>query len=477
MFPENYNTLIIIFFFVVCLNGCEFEDKTPDLRGLYNDLAKNEDPDRNPVIVIPGVLGSRLSEVETGSVVWGALGIGLSNPKTAEEVRLISLPIEEGKSFLDLKDNVTAIGALDKIKLNFGSLSIEVNTYFNILYTLGVGGYRDDELGESGAIDYGDDHYTCFQFAYDWRRDLVEVAKQLHEYILEKRSYVQHEIEQRHGIKNKDVKFDIVAHSMGGLAIRYYLRYGPADLPEDGTLPELTWAGKEFIDNVILIGTPNAGSIDTFRDLVEGTHLAKGLPKYESAIIGTMPSIYQILPRSRHKVLVDSSKPEEALDIYDPDLWKRMEWGLADPEQDKVLQILLPEEKDRKSRLRIALDHQRKALHRAKAFAAALDVPAKIPDGLSLNLIAGDSIDTNAIVEVDMDNGDIKVNKKAPGDGHVLRSSALLDERIGTDTIGRLKTPIPWTNVQFLFNDHLGLTKDPAFTDNILFMLLEQPRG
>jgi hypothetical protein len=28
----------------------------------------------------------------------------------------------------------------------------------------------------------------------------------------------------------------------------------------------------------------------------------------------------------------------------------------------------------------------------------------------------------------------------------------------------------------FLFSDHLGLTKDPAFTDNVLYLLLEDPR-
>jgi len=27
----------------------------------------------------------------------------------------------------------------------------------------------------------------------------------------------------------------------------------------------------------------------------------------------------------------------------------------------------------------------------------------------------------------------------------------------------------------FFFKDHLGITKDPVFTDNILYLLLEQP--
>ena len=41
---------------------------------------------------------------------------------------------------------------------------------------------------------------------------------------------------------------------------------------------------------------------------------------------------------------------------------------------------------------------------------------------------------------------------------------------------GMLQSPIAWSGVQFLFSDHLGLTEDPAFADNVLFLLLEQPR-
>ena len=35
----------------------------------------------------------------------------------------------------------------------------------------------------------------------------------------------------------------VVAHSMGGLISRYYLRYGDSDLPESGPVPEPTWKG------------------------------------------------------------------------------------------------------------------------------------------------------------------------------------------------------------------------------------------
>jgi pimeloyl-ACP methyl ester carboxylesterase len=464
-----------IIFCLILLPACGSDD-APNLGGLYSDLAKADNPDRNPIIVIPGVLGSKLVDTESGTVAWGEIGRGLENPKKDVEIRRIALPMHEGKTLQELRDSVITESVLESIKITIYGVTVEKNAYGNILASLGVGGFINENYGETKTIDYGDRHYTSFQFAYDWRRDLVEAAKQLHEYILEKRTYVQNEIAKRHGIENKDVKFNIVAHSMGGLVARYYLRYGVADLPDDGSLPPLTWAGSRFVEQVVLIGTPNAGSIDTFRLLIEGSHLAPGLPSFDAAILGTMPALYQLLPRARHGHVVSGIETkQEFMDPYDPVLWEQMGWGLANHELDSTLQVLLPEVKDKETRIKIALNHQRKSLMRAKAFAQALDIPAVTPPGLSINLIAGDAVDTADVIKVNTETGEVENYKTGAGDGKVLRSSALMDERVGSNNKGRLKTPIQWANVLFLFSDHLGLTTDPVFTDNILYMLLEQP--
>jgi hypothetical protein len=73
--------------------------------------------------------------------------------------------------------------------------------------------------------------------------------------------------------------------------------------------------------------------------------------------------------------------------------------------------------------------------------------------------------------------GRLSIVETGPGDGIVLRTSALLDERQENNLTSRLISPIKWIQVLFLFSDHLGLTQNPAFTDNLLYFLMESQRG
>lgn len=458
-------------------SGCKSAVNGPNLGELYNRAASQHDELRNPVIVIPGILGSKLRDSSTGRVVWGAFSGGYADPGTADGARLVALPMLEGAPLRDLRDEVVPDGVLDRVKINVIGLPLELNAYLNILATLGVGGYRDELLGRAGAIDYGPAHFTCFQFDYDWRRDLVENAQRLHAFIEDRRAYIQAELSKRYGGRDRAVKFDIVAHSMGGLLARYYLQYGNADLPADGTLPPVTWMGASNVARVVMVGTPNAGSVKALLQLIEGATITPILPRYSGAVVGTMPSVYQLLPRTRHQTVVDASASARSIDLLDPVVWERFGWGLASPRQNRVLMQLMPDVADSSVRRRIALDHQRKCLARAKQFHAALDVPAPPAPGLELFLFAGDSVPTDAIAHVNTRSGRIEKLTRAPGDGTVLRTSALMDERFGNEWSAGLLSPVRWTQVTFLFNDHLGLTKAPTFSDNVLFLLLESPQA
>jgi len=465
--------IIPVLAFVSCAKA-KFD--SPDLGGIYTQSAMRSHEEGNPVIVIPGILGSKLRDEETGQLVWGAFDGETADPETPEGARLIAIPMREGAPLSQLTDSVHSDGALDKVKVKLFGLPLQLNAYFNILSTLGAGGYLDQSIASNklNEIDYGDDHFTCFQFDYDWRLDNVENARRLKKFIEEKRASILEEYKKR-GIQTEEVKFDIVAHSMGGLLTRYFLLYGDSDLPEDGSPPTVTWEGARYVDNVIIIGTPNAGAVGAIETLVRGRDIGPFLPKYEPAVIGTMPSLYQQLPRTRHGAVVDVKG--NRLDLMDPEVWISLGWGLADPEQDRVLEWLLPGVSDPAERREIALDHLRKSLKRGKEFQEAIDVPAEPPVNLHLYLIAGDAILTGSGVTVDTSTGRLEVTSYSPGDGTVTRASALMDQRVGNYWTPKLVSPIKWSNVMFLFTDHLGLTKSPAFSDNVLYILLEEPRS
>jgi lecithin:cholesterol acyltransferase len=445
----------------------------PDLGGLYNRAAEFDDLTRNPVIVIPGVLGSKLVDRASGRTVWGAFSGEYADPETDEGARLVALPMAEGRPLSELRDQVTPDGVLDSVRIRLLGVPLESQAYVYILKTLGVGGYRDEDLKRGGTVVYRPGHFTCFQFPYDWRRDNAENARRLHAFIAEKRAYVQAELLRRTGVRHDDLKFDVIAHSMGGLLLRYYLEYGDQPLPEDGSLPQVTWAGAANVSRAVLVATPNAGSAEALLNLVQGVRFSWLLPRYDPVVIGTFPSLYQLLPRARHRALL--GEDGRVLDPLDVATWQRFGWGLASPEADAALAVQLPDAAPDERR-RIALDHLAKSLARARQLQAALDRPAQPPAGLTLHLFAGDAEPTAAVLRADA-AGALRVTETAPGDGTVLRTSAIMDERQTGDWQPGVVSPIAWSEVTFLFADHLALTRDPAFTDNILYRLLESPRA
>lgn len=466
---------------LLLLTACRStQNPTPDLGSLYTRIAQAHSYENNPVIVIPGLTGSKLVERESGRVVWGSFAGDYARPQKPEDARLIALPMREGVALRELHDEVVPDGVIDRLKFSVLGIPINLQAYYHILEALGAGGYRDESLALSSEVDWGDEHFTCFQFDYDWRRDNVENAQRLDRFIQEKKAYVRAETKRRFGVDRPDLKFDVVTHSMGGLLLRYYLRYGAADLPEDGSLPEVTWAGAANVERAVLVAPPNSGTLESIVQLVQGKGYGP-FATYSPVLLGTFPSGYQMLPRGRHAMVLLEGEPVE--DLFDPELWARLEWGLASPKADEMISWLLPEEEDPTARKRIALDHQRKSLERAGRFIAALDQPAQQPAALQLYLVAGDSVPTPEVMVIHPPasaggapaGDELTIVESGPGDGKVLRSSALMDERMGGDWTGRLRSPIEWRTVMFLPHRHLDLTKDPVFTDNLLFWLLEQP--
>jgi hypothetical protein len=447
-----------------------------DLALLYNPAAQHHGPDRNPIIVIPGLLGSRLRDPASGRIVWGAFDGNAADPRREDGARLVALP------FTDLMSSpgaaVEADVVLDRVRIRVAGIPIALQAYAEILSTLGAGGYRDESLGLGGEVNYGSDHFTCFQFAYDWRQDNVVNARRLIAFIREKRAFVQGEYARRYGVRDAAVRFDIVAHSMGGLVARYAMLYGGADLPADGSMPPLTWEGAAMMGRVIQIGSPNGGSLDAFRALVNGRDFgAPIVPAYSPAILGTFPSLYQLVPRQRSAPVVLADAPDAPLDLLDPAVWQRMGWGLAAPGLDADLATLLPDVPTPEERRRIALALQARLLRRGRAFSAALEREVVQPRGTELMVVVGDSMPTAERMTADPSDGRIAPLAMGPGDGTVLRDSALLDFRQGRmPRPPGVMSPMDIRRALFLPREHLELTRDATFRNNILYWLLEEPR-
>ena len=185
-----------------------------------------------------------------------------------------------------------------------------------------------------------------------------------------------------------------------------------------------------------------------------------------------MPSTYELLPRARHRVLKDTVLGVD-LDPLDPQVWIDRQWGLLDPDQEKVLAVLLPTVSSPEERSQIAKEHLLKCLRNARYFQEAIDRPSTPPAHLRMILFAGDVVDT--AVQAEAWPGRVKFVDYAAGDNTVARYSALMDERFASrSTKDPFETPIPWDQATFLNKTHLGLTQSRTFADNVLFELLEK---
>ncbi len=468
-------TLLVVALLLV--SGCAANTGKEFLAINYQRAAQIEGPERNPVLVIPGLLGTTLRDTGNDTLIWGGFDGVSVNPRNPAALRALALPLNPGEDGrVNADDGVEPTWVLERARVRLLGLPFNLNVYAGILQTLGVGGYRDESLGTAGVIDYGPGHFTCFQYPYDWRRDIVESARRLHAFIEEKRDYVRREYLTRYGIEDADVKFDIVAHSMGGLVARYFLMYGDQDLPADGSLPVLNWGGAKFVDRVILVGTPNGGSALAFRNLVNGMSLGWLQPHYSPVLLGTYPSTYQLLPRNSARAIVWRDSRAPVGDLYSGALWQQHGWGLAADEADSELATLMPDTRSAEERAAIAAALQTRLLARAQHLHRALDRAATLPEGLAMMLVVGDATPTARLIGASRDGKPAQIIANGDGDGTVLRTSVLNDQRRDEDWRPGIRSPLDYDQVLFLPETHTKLTSNTTFTDNILFWLLEDRR-
>ncbi|HWQ35735.1 MAG TPA: hypothetical protein VNQ79_23025 [Blastocatellia bacterium] len=426
--------------FALCLlltsplfSACLLRNSQPNLPRNFPSRTALNHRGKPPLILIPGVLGSQLVNRRTGEKVWPSLG--------ASDDDSLALPITSD-NFADNTDDLIANEILETAK--FGPLIPEISVYDRLVAALQYyGGYRRGSL-ESPPPD--GDHDTFYVFAYDWRRDNVESARLLARRIAA--------LKQQFG--RPDLRFDIVAHSMGGLVARYYAMYGEQEL---SAAPRPDWSGARHLNRLILMGTPNAGSMDALRTLVLGYSITGTsrprlgfLRQLDRDSVFTTPSAYQLLPRNASARFLNEQLAPLDLDLFNVETWRRYGWSaafqvkLSKGEQKKLKRegadaITQATEKLAASRERFL----RAALARAAAFHRALDAISTLPDSLRLYLFGGDCEDTldAALIVSDQKtgqpltlfqpsralSGDLRSRAWktmfAPGDGRVTRRSLL----------------------------------------------------
>jgi len=476
------------------LVACTQTPEAPDLDRIYARVAEASGPGQHPLITVPGILGSRLVDPQSGAVVWGGgARAGLSaDPETAQDARLIALPIIAlNAPFEAIRDGVRADGILERAKAEVLGIPVVVDVYSGVLSLLAAGGFGSDDLPAATrpagtAPSFAEyrrlaaDRANAFRFAYDWRRDLPSTAKRFHRFVLARKRHVAaiRSLYEGRTVAPSEVRLDLLAHSMGGLLTRYYLMHGSADLGEEGPLPPVTWAGAEHFRRVVFVAPPNAGSILAMENLVLGEQFGPLQPVYPPALLATHPAAWQLLPRARHNRLHVEGDPSRVLDPLDPAVWERFGWGLLDRSEEgaRIRALLLPDLPDDAARLVRARAHQARLINRARRFQRAMDRWSPPPAHLETFLVVGGGFRTPAAAEVDPATGALSITQQEEGDGVVLRASALLDERQGRDMRGGLVSPLKFDTTLFLPDEHVGLTRNPVFGDNLLFWLLERPR-
>ena len=452
---------------------------------------------KNPVIIIPGVTGTQLVNPNTGKTVWFNI-----KRDGDDDIRLpINSPILSRN-----RDSLKAKDIIREIKLK---ALPDVEVYQVLIDALIAKGYKEGDWRKPQATD------VFYVFAYDWRRDNVESAHML----------MRRMASVKRAVRRPGLKFDILAHSMGGLVARYASMYGLADLPRDGKTPVPNWRGAAHINKLMMFGTPNEGAFSALDAILNGYPLIAGrnLPFVDDMRpedVFTAPSAFQLIPhQSSARFLDENLKPIE-VNIYDPKEWFKYGWGpLSDP---KFLSKLKDASKLAETNKEIKPQDSKKlvgdhliisrttfaqarayfvaALNRAKRFHIALDAPSKTSpvqlfayggnceQTLDAVVLIRDEkkgrwetwFDSNTIKNangLEIKKDEVKAAMYAIGDGRVTKRSLLAETVLPNDGGPEIRSMLPLKASFFSCGSHTSLFLEKPIQDSFLSALVVEKEG
>lgn len=443
---------------VFSLSSCGSTIK-PDLHRLY--MTARHDVTQPPVIVIPGIMGSRLAD-DWGEEVW----IGNLWKVLFSDFDELALPIDR-HTLSPMMDDKQVSGITDTFAGH--------DFYDSILRTLeDAGGFVRGEPGQ--PIQSGKRYY--YVFAYDWRQDNVVSAAKLDQLV--------QQIRHDHG--NEELKVDIVAHSMGGLVARYFLRYGDQDVLDDNEFP-ISFHGESRVRRIILLGTPSLGSVNSLHAFINGHKL--GFRSIPTEVLATFPSVYQLFPHPLNDWILSSDGKTLKRDLFDIDLWRRFQWSIFDPKVRERIMDRYPNRTEGEAYLITLENYFHRYLERARRFVWSLTVkmeraPWKLvvfggdcsltPARVVVEEVAGESILRLSPDDISQPREQVDYDRLMlePGDGTVTKASLLARETLDPFVPRHKYSFFPIDYPLFLCEKHDGLTNNTFFQDNLLHFLLSQ---
>ena len=441
---------------MLLLSACAPQQQ-PDLVHLYTSVA--EKPKVHPLIVIPGVMGSRLHRVDNDREVWPG---SFWNLMIASDFDDLALTIPGSEAIA---------GAPRPAKLESGGIFHEIageDFYAQIITTLSdAGGYTCVPREKVTARS------DCVLFAWDWREGMVVAARELDDLV-----------EQLRRLRgDPSLRVDIVAHSAGGLVARYFVRFGSVDTLQE-VEPTISFAGGEKVRQAILIGTPNYGSIKALQKAITGYPI--GLTRIRSETIATMPGMFQLLPHPDRTWMIDIRGRRLDLDLHDVDTWRRHRWSIWDPEVRGRIRAGFADPSSAEEYLAVFEANFDRQLTRAARFHRSLSRP--VAAAPTRYVVFGSAcLPTPArclLEEVDgrthvwLDPRDIKQPIAGvpyerlmvePGDGRVTKASLLAMDSLDLDAT-RGDFPVAWA--VFVCARHENLPANVTFQDNLLNIVL-----
>lgn len=451
--------LTLLMLTIGCLSvGCS-QSKMPNLKRIYAQSGAVDD--QPPVILIHGVMGSKLKDRQGGKELWpGGMTrlMGFDYRDLALDIDPDTLqPVPSRFDAYELTNKVAGRDYYDAITRTL----------------VEAGGYRHAVPGT--PVKAGQRHY--YVFLYDWRYDNVQSARKLSRFI--------EQIRKDH--TNPDLKVDIIAHSMGSLIARYYLRYGEQDVLDSDALT-VNLHGRSRLRRMILLGPPNLGSVEAIKSFIDGREV--GYKRIPTEVLVTMPSVYQLFPHAINNWLVTVDGTPLDRDQYDVEIWRRFHWSIFNPDVRQRIRDSYTDPEQGEIRLRLLERYFEKSLERARRFSWSLTVP--VDDPLPLIVFGGDCEMTPARLVIEEEKGEsilrLWPNQIAhprlgmdyidlmlePGDGMVTKAS-LLGRPVLDLMVPRHKYSFfPLDYSLFLCEQHDTLASNVSFLDNLLHALLNR---